>query len=533
MRKLLTVLLSSWTSIATAQTVNNPIIPPGASTLFPLNNTWTGSNLFNNGLNAGASPSGTGSWITTWDSPGAYLTLNPMQSISKNGSRALSLYSRQSDYAGGGIFSPETMVIITIIDQAPPAGFQGSWGEYVEFDQSWTGNLTWLNVENDAYTKTANYCAAVAADPYMYNGYTVTATPTYSGSTLTLSNISANGFGGRAPIVNSYVQISGITGTTGTNPNGFYQIASVSGSGPYTLTFTIPGVVGTPGGTPIVLLAGHSAGYRLAAGAGRGGSNNISSALDIIGNTGLFDTGILFGSNSLDTTTATATSATHSSGIAVLTFSATPSWAVIGGPIFVSGATGDTAINGTYTILGFNATQIYYAVGGSGSPTGTITATRLNAPAVYLPEQYGIRWAYNAGAGNGSQDYADIFENQSGGFPQLHFTMPQANSSISFEFGNGQSFGINSTTFFPAFTGQGSLGTTSSYFAGVYSIVSFLKPVNIAGLTACSGSTAGLSQYVSDSTATAAPTWHGVISGGGATSVNALAFCNGSNWIWQ
>src|SRR5581483_8272501 len=100
-------------------------------------------------------------------------------------------------------------------------------------------------------------------------GWQVGGTPSYAGSTLTISGVSSNGFGGRIPAVGAYIFISGITGTSGTNPNGFYPIASVSGTGPYTLTFTIAGVTGSPGGTALLTLAGHSSLYRNACGANR------------------------------------------------------------------------------------------------------------------------------------------------------------------------------------------------------------------------------------------------------------------------
>lgn len=48
MKKLSAILLCGWASVASAQTVNPPIIPPGGGASIFTNNTWTGTNTFNN-----------------------------------------------------------------------------------------------------------------------------------------------------------------------------------------------------------------------------------------------------------------------------------------------------------------------------------------------------------------------------------------------------------------------------------------------------------------------------------------------------
>jgi hypothetical protein len=59
-----------------------------------------------------------------------------------------------------------------------------------------------------------------------------------------------------------------------------------------------------------------------------------------------------------------------------------------------------------------------------------------------------------------------------------------------------------------------------------------LAPVTISGLGACASGNAGQVAYVKDTVASGAATFHGAITGGGATTVAGLATCNGSNWQW-
>jgi hypothetical protein len=77
-------------------------------------------------------------------------------------------------------------------------------------------------------------------------------------------------------------------------------------------------------------------------------------------------------------------------------------------------------------------------------------------------------------------------------------------------------------------------------FAGTPSV--FVKPnamqlvnVNIATLLAmtCNAGSAGSVAFVSDTTAAAAPTFHLIVAGSGATTVNSLTSCNGTNWVYD
>ena len=426
--------------------------------------------------NIGASATGAGSWITTWDGPGAYPALNPLQIISPNASRALSLYSRQSDYASGGIYSPETLSTFAVMDVAPPPAFVGTWARYSEYDQSWTGNPNILGDEEDVYTHTPSYLAGWSSDPFTYNGLISSGTPSYSGTTLTISGITV--LTSRPPTTGMYVDIQNITGTSGVSPNGFYPVASVTGSGtgPYTLTFSIPGVTGTPTGTAGVVFTGHSSTYRLACGSGKTSPNNCSTALDIVNNNAPFEAGIVVASGSLDLSSPSVVSATHAAGVVTLNFATAPAWAVAGNPITVSGATSDTTINGTFIIIGGSATSVYYSVAGSGSPVGTIAVGRSSAPAFSMPEQYGLTWY-----GSAYTPFASVYEQQSGGFAVLHVSMPQTGGSVSFEFSGSPQLQLNSTTLYPTFNNSFSLGATSNNFAKVYSSIYY------------SGSTSGVS----------------------------------------
>lgn len=60
-----------------------------------------------------------------------------------------------------------------------------------------------------------------------------------------------------------------------------------------------------------------------------------------------------------------------------------------------------------------------------------------------------------------------------------------------------------------------------------------LLPVTIAQLPSCSGTTKGKIAFVSDTVANAAASFHGTVTGGGATTVNSPVSCNGSNWQYD
>jgi hypothetical protein len=60
-----------------------------------------------------------------------------------------------------------------------------------------------------------------------------------------------------------------------------------------------------------------------------------------------------------------------------------------------------------------------------------------------------------------------------------------------------------------------------------------LTPTTIVGLPACTGGLAGTVAFVHDTTANAPATFHGVVTGGGATTVNSLVSCNGAGWQYD
>jgi hypothetical protein len=412
---------------------------------------------------------GKDSWVTTWDPASQYPQLNPLQVVSPNGTRAGAFFSRQSDNPKTeGIYMPETLLTLTVIDTPPSQYNVGAWGRYDELNISTTSNVNALLAEVDVYTRVPGKFAAWSSDPFTYNGYITTGTPSYAGSTLTLSSVSSPS--NYPPVVGEYLYISGITGTSGAEINGWWPIATVSGSGPYTLTFAISGVTGTAGGTATISYGGHNSGYRVGCGAGGGvgrpSPEACATGVELVPNGATFETGFLVADGALDLSTPTVASATHSSGVVTLTFSSgSPVWAVAGSPITILGATGDTAINGTFIITKTNSTTVSYAVAGSGSPTGTITIKRPFAPAYSMAEQQAVVWY-----GAAFTPYASIFEQSSGGSPILHVSMPQPNSAVTFEFNGSEKLALNATTLYPSSANAFNLGTSSLYFSNVYSL---------------------------------------------------------------
>jgi hypothetical protein len=60
-----------------------------------------------------------------------------------------------------------------------------------------------------------------------------------------------------------------------------------------------------------------------------------------------------------------------------------------------------------------------------------------------------------------------------------------------------------------------------------------LTPVAIASLPACASGNEGQLAFVKDTVGSGAATFHLTVAGGGATTVNSLASCNGSNWQYD
>ena len=85
--------------------------------------------------------------------------------------------------------------------------------------------------------------------------------------------------------------------------------------------------------------------------------------------------------------------------------------------------------------------------------------------------------------------------------------------------------------------GSWSIPTGSSYQINNSTVLSStllkLTPITIATLPTCNSAAAGSVVFVSDTLALAAPTFHSTVTGGGATTVNSLASCNGTLWQYN
>jgi hypothetical protein len=80
--------------------------------------------------------------------------------------------------------------------------------------------------------------------------------------------------------------------------------------------------------------------------------------------------------------------------------------------------------------------------------------------------------------------------------------------------------------------GSANFAVFSSSVMQMYSPIA-LESFTIAGLPSCNSGLKGYAAFVSDTVANAAATFHGTVTGGGATSVNAPVTCNGSNWQYD
>jgi hypothetical protein len=60
-----------------------------------------------------------------------------------------------------------------------------------------------------------------------------------------------------------------------------------------------------------------------------------------------------------------------------------------------------------------------------------------------------------------------------------------------------------------------------------------INPLTIAALPTCNTASEGAIAYVKDTVGNAAPTFHGTVTGGGATAIHSLVTCNGTNWQYD
>jgi hypothetical protein len=116
-----------------------------------------------------------------------------------------------------------------------------------------------------------------------------------------------------------------------------------------------------------------------------------------------------------------------------------------------------------------------------------------------------------------------LFATNNSGFNQL---FDGAGVGLRLGIGNGTTFSRNTS-----FSFQNQAGTTTYFSVG--STGNILTPLTIANLPTCSSGAKGAIAYVSDTVASAAPSFHGTVAGGGSTSVNSLVSCNGTNWQWD
>lgn len=76
------------------------------------------------------------------------------------------------------------------------------------------------------------------------------------------------------------------------------------------------------------------------------------------------------------------------------------------------------------------------------------------------------------------------------------------------------------------------------FSVGVGGVVTTAGGVQIAGvaiaaLGTCNTAARGMLKWVDDTVASAAPTFHATVAGGGATTVHSLVSCDGTNWVWN
>lgn len=86
---------------------------------------------------------------------------------------------------------------------------------------------------------------------------------------------------------------------------------------------------------------------------------------------------------------------------------------------------------------------------------------------------------------------------------------------------------------FPTADNVTTLGGGSNRWTEVFTYTMLLSPLTIATLPTCNAGSKGLMAFVADTVANAAPTFHGTVTGGGATTVNSPVSCNGTNWQYD
>jgi hypothetical protein len=119
--------------------------------------------------------------------------------------------------------------------------------------------------------------------------------------------------------------------------------------------------------------------------------------------------------------------------------------------------------------------------------------------------------------------------------------LPTAGNSITWGVGPPGTGGfISSTATSSAPNILFATGALDVQFSGTTSVAVLpsriqLTPVSIAVALAvtCNAGAEGEMLFIKDTTGAAAPTFHLIVAGSGATTVNSLATCNGSNWVYD
>lgn len=158
-RTKLLATLALWPSLALAQGVQPPIIPPAIANLLPLNNTWTGTNAFTGTVSVG----GSNSWINTY-LPGSLVTGQVAEFVISpvGGYSAIIYATRGSDNPSGTTQSLIGGISLTVADNTTVS--HNYFGHYFETWIPATGIYKQLNgFENSVNNLKAN---ATVATPY-------------------------------------------------------------------------------------------------------------------------------------------------------------------------------------------------------------------------------------------------------------------------------------------------------------------------------------------------------------------------------
>jgi hypothetical protein len=76
-------------------------------------------------------------------------------------------------------------------------------------------------------------------------------------------------------------------------------------------------------------------------------------------------------------------------------------------------------------------------------------------------------------------------------------------------------------------------GTNSVFIQASGRILSIPQTIATILAVTCNAGNKGSMMFVTDTTGSAAPTYHLILAGGGGTTVNSLVSCNGTNWIYD